>query len=172
LPKNVEQLPGAALDQMLLAGEIAALVETRGQTVFAPHIACLAADVGEAEASWYAETGLFPTLYTVVIKDRTLQERPGVAIALFEAFNSAKASALARLEAGVPLSDEEIAACKVSGFPMEPTKSSQRSYLGPDPLAYGFETNLLPMETVIRYALDQSVTYVAANPRELFLTLD
>jgi 4,5-dihydroxyphthalate decarboxylase len=173
MPENVHTVVGAPLGEMLLASEIAGLVEGRGQTIFANDIAALAPDLAAAERAWHERTGIFPVLFTVVIADALLASRPSAAEEVFSAFVDAKADAYARRDTAVePPSAEDLTAARVSGFPLDADVAAQRSYLGADPLAYGLEPNRLAIAELIRLAAAQRLIAGAPEPDDAFLPLE
>ncbi|HEX4565077.1 MAG TPA: hypothetical protein VH138_00545, partial [Vicinamibacterales bacterium] len=87
-PSNVVPAPeGRTLDEMLLAGEIAA---ANGIQTDSPDIKPLLPNAKEAGLAGLKAGGLYPINHTVVVKDDLLAAHPGLARDLFDAFVRAK----------------------------------------------------------------------------------
>lgn len=172
LPSNVELREGARLEELLISGELAALVYGRGIPRDLDHVEPMYDDIDAAEQEWFEETGIFPILHAILVKDAVLADHPELPAQLFEAFLDAKQRALSRLDSGESLTAEQLAGARLSGFPLAKTSTSRRDYLGPDPLPFGLEPNRSNLEMLIRFAHEQHV--IANRPRleELFIPLE
>ncbi|MDX3894518.1 ABC transporter substrate-binding protein [Pusillimonas sp.] len=153
---NVVSMPqGRTLEAMLEAGELDAAI---GIASDHPDLRPLIPDAAERGFRLLAEQGHYPINHTIVVKDELLQAHPGLAQAVYDAFDQAKQLYLARLAKG------EIEA---------PTKADQTyrrvmQTLGGDPLPYGLEPNRSMVDTVIRYAREQGIIDRAYTADELF----
>jgi 4,5-dihydroxyphthalate decarboxylase len=81
------------LDAMLIAGEIDAIVT--GKPKQRDALRCLVADPVAKERAYFAETGIFPIMHTVVLHERHADD-PDVARSLFDAYVAARQSAIQR----------------------------------------------------------------------------
>jgi 4,5-dihydroxyphthalate decarboxylase len=157
LPPNVEHHRGAALNDMLVAGEIAGMVSGRRLDGLAPQVEPLLPDTIAAEKEWYAKTTIFPIFHTIAVKDSVLSAHPNLASELFNAFVASKQKAFDRLRGGNELTADETDAAHSSGFPTSLLPSAPLAYLGSDPLSYGLEPNRANLEMITRYAREQHV---------------
>ncbi|UCM29537.1 ABC transporter substrate-binding protein [Pseudomonas sp. PS1(2021)] len=114
-------------------------------------------DAAEAEAEYYARTGVYPMHGTIVVKDSVLAEHPWVAKSIYDAFEKAKQDYLARLDSG------------------EATSKTDKKYLelrkvvGHDPLPYGIEANRKTIEALEATAFEQGLTPRRMAMDELFV---
>jgi 4,5-dihydroxyphthalate decarboxylase len=139
-----------SLAQMLAAGEIDALVTARTPSTFERRggpVRRLFADPWTVEREYFARTGMFPIMHTLVIKREVLESDPWVAATLFKAFDAAKALALADLT-------------QTSALPLSLPFLVQHAYettalMGDDFWPYGLEPNRRTLETFVRYAHEQ-----------------
>lgn len=98
---HVEPAPaGRALGEMLVAGEIDALVCPRPPSVFGDGggaVARLFADPQAAAADWYARTGIFPIMHLIGIRRTLVEAHPWLPASVYKAFRQARDLAVARL---------------------------------------------------------------------------
>jgi ABC-type nitrate/sulfonate/bicarbonate transport system substrate-binding protein len=144
-PANVVPAePGRTLEQMLLDGELAAVI---GVDVDSPDVAPLIPDADEAGFAALRTRGLYPINHLVVVKDELLRERPELGAEVFDAFARAKGVYVDRLRSGA----------------IESPNATDRMYqrvmetTGADPLPYGVESNRAVLETLMKHAVDQRI---------------
>jgi 4,5-dihydroxyphthalate decarboxylase len=142
-PANVED--GSDLAEAVLAGELAAVVGD----VKRPELVPLLADADEAAERWVRETGQWPVNHLVVVKDELLAAEPGLATALYAAFERAKD-------------------LYVAGGELEPLHARVAAITGGDPVPYGLEPNRLMLERLIDAALDQRILTQRPEVEALF----
>jgi len=142
-PRNVVRAPeGSTLAELLLAGQLDAVV---GADIDHPDVVSLVADPDEAGFAALRDRGLYPVNHLVVVKDELLQERPDLAVALFEAFAGAKRRYVDRIRAGEERTRQDRMLARV----LQET--------GADPLPYGVEPNRAVLEELMRHAHDQHI---------------
>jgi 4,5-dihydroxyphthalate decarboxylase len=161
-PANVVPMPdGGTLEELLLAGDLAAVV---GTTPDSPRIAPLVPDAHQAALTALRERGTYPINHLVVVSDDVLAAHPEAGVAVFDAFARAKRRYVDRLRGGgierpnaTDLMYREV---------METT--------GGDPLPYGVEPNRHVLEALLRHAVDQRILERPLPVEELFApgTLD
>ena len=165
LPQGVAltNLPDRTLDDMLLGGEIDAIISARPPFSFErrhPDVRRLVEDFVEVEAMYYRETGIFPIMHVVVLRRDVFDAHPWVAMNLLQAFEQAKQRSLARtLEATVP------------SFPIPWTSEyarSARDVFGEDFWPYGLEANRPTLEAFLNFAAEQGICRRRVTPEELF----
>jgi ABC-type nitrate/sulfonate/bicarbonate transport system substrate-binding protein len=144
-PANVVPIePGRTLEQMLLDGELAAVI---GVDIDSPDVAPLIPDADEAGFAALQTRGLYPINHLVVVRDELLRERPELGAEVFDAFARAKAVYVDRLRSGA----------------IESPNATDRMYqrvmelTGADPLPYGVEPNRAVLETLMKHAVDQRI---------------
>ncbi len=143
-PANVVPIErGKTLDEMLIAGELAAVV---GRDFEHPDIGPLIANPDEAALEALRTRGLYPINHLVVVRDDVLAAHPGLAVDVFNTFVEAKRVYLDRLR---------------SGAMAKPTKTDDfhkqvMSVIG-DPLPYGIAPNRQVIDTLVGHALTQKI---------------
>jgi 4,5-dihydroxyphthalate decarboxylase len=155
--------PGATLSQMLATGEIDALYTPREPACFAdgdPRVRQLFPDYPAAEQRYYADTGIFPIMHTVVVRRELYERHRWIARSLLAAFDTARANAALRLR--------ETAALPT----MLPWSRYQLDHatrlMGPDYFHYGLHGNEHNLNTLIGYSYAQGLAARLYEPYELF----
>ena len=159
-PSNVEKAAeGRTLEEMLLAGELAA---ANGIQATSPDIQPLLPDAKTAGLDRLRRGGLYPINHTVVVRDDLLAERPELARELFDAFVRAKKIYVGKLKAGI-----------AEPSPADTTFSAVMQITG-DPLPYGIAPNRRELEAVIQYSVEQGILQTPLKIEEVFAggTLD
>ena len=154
---------GQLLEDALRANEIDAILSPTVPPTFREAdggIARLFPEFPSVDRDYYARTGLFPIMHTVVIKREVYHANPWVAKSLFDAFNEAKNIAT-RDQANVSYIQPSIPF--VAGLLDE-----QLEIFGDDPWPYGFEENRKPLETFVRYMTEQCLLPEGFTAEQLF----
>lgn len=155
-PANVVAIdPGKTLEELLLSGEIAAVVGSA--KVDSPDVWPLIPNAHEAGMKALHERGLYPINHTVVVRDDLLAARPDLAEDIFQAFVGAKQLYLERLREGSV--EEPTAVDKLYRDVMDATG---------DPLPYGIEPNREMLEAVVRHSVEQGILSAPVAIDELF----
>jgi len=142
-PANVVPAPeGRSLEELLLAGDVAAVV---GAAIKHPDVVPLIPQPEEAGLASLRRTGVFPINHLVVVKDSVLAAEPDLPTALLEAFTLAKRRYVAQLRAGLA----ETAQDRLLRRVMDAT--------GRDPLPYGLAANSVTLETLMGHAVAQGI---------------
>jgi 4,5-dihydroxyphthalate decarboxylase len=155
-PANVVPAPaGASVDELLATGDVAAAI---GATDASPHVVPLIPDAEEVAFEALRQRGLYPINHLVVVKDELLQEHPGLAPAVFEAFAEAKRVYIERLRTGA------IA---------DPTSTDMMyrrvmDITGADPLPYGIAPSRSMISELIGHAVRQRIIDRPPAPEDLF----
>ena len=154
-PANVVPIkPGKKMEDMLIAGELAAAI---GVQVESPDVKPLIPNAREAGFEALRRRGHYPINHTVVVRNDRLEAQPDLAADLFDAFAQAKKIYMPRLRAG------EVDAAS-------PTDQLFRRVLDitGDPLPYGIEPNRLALESIVQYSVEQGILPRAVAIEELF----
>lgn len=145
-PPNVESLPaGGDLAEAVLSGELAAVVGD----VKHPELVPMIADAEEAGLRYLRERGNWPVNHLVVVNDEVLAAEPGLAGALFDAYERAKD-------------------LYVEGGELEPVHERVAAITGGDPLPYGVEPNRAVLDELIDHAVAQKILRRRPSVDELF----
>ena len=139
LPADVrltEAPPGRSLSEMLLAGEIDALIGPRTPSALAVSgstVGWLFPDPRAAAIDSYRRTGNFPIMHLIGVRRTLVERHPWLPAAVLKAFERAKAVAFARLA--------DTSASKVMLPFLDQQLTEAQALLGPDPWPYGVEAN-------------------------------
>jgi 4,5-dihydroxyphthalate decarboxylase len=159
----IQYIHDRCLNEMLLAGDLDAIISAREPAAFAAgdsRIARLWPDYQPVEEAYFQETGIFPIMHVIVIRNEVLDRHRWVPMNLLSAFEEAKRNSLQRLSSIVRSSI--------------PVPWSQEAYhrarrlFGPNLWPYGVEPNRLVLESFLRYASEQGVTRRILTLDELF----
>ena len=173
LPPEVRLHPiasGKTLNQMLVQGELDALVTPRPPSAFLkghPNVRRLFADYKTEETEYFKKTGIFPPMHTVVIRRRVYDANPWVAQSLYKAFCVAKQECTldrmfdGQLRYALPLLHAAV-------------EESKRTFGDVDMWPYGLEENRHTLETLVQYSFEQGLTPAPFQVESLFAatTLD
>lgn len=154
---------GALLDAMLAAGDLDALLAYKPPLCFldgAPNVARLFPDYARAEKDYFKRTGIFPIMHPLGVKRDLLERHPWLADSLFEAFNRAKAIAMADLRA--------VQALKIALPWLAEAVDETVDIMGPDFWPYGVAPNRPALDALTRYAHEQGITARRLELDDLF----
>ncbi|MFB6069572.1 MAG: ABC transporter substrate-binding protein [Halanaeroarchaeum sp.] len=118
-------------------------------------------DPVDVERAYARETGIFPIMHAIALREAFVEEHPWAVQSLYDAFETAKARAMRTLEdpRTLPLAW------------VRPLVDRQRSVLGDDPWEYGLgDRNRTTLERLLGYAVDQGVAAPEATVESLFAT--
>ena len=155
--------PTKTLAAMLDAGEIDALYTARMPSTFtrgSGSVKRLFENYTDVEREYYSRTKIFPIMHTVVIRRELYEKFPWVARSLYKAF------ALAQKEVYEDL--YQTAALKYMLPWLIRHVEDTRALMGQDFWPYGFEPNVLPLQTFLRYSHEQGLAKRLLQPADLF----
>jgi 4,5-dihydroxyphthalate decarboxylase len=161
-PLAIERVYDRTLNDMLVAGEIDALIGARIPKALGrdPRVARLFPDYRRVEQDYYRRTGIFPIMHTVVVRESVYRDHPWVVHSLYKAFVASKAWCLEQMRFSgalrytLPWLHTEI-------------EEAER-VLGADPWPYGLEPNRTTLETLGRYVVEQGFVDRVLPLEELF----
>lgn len=143
-PENVVPVePGRKIEDMVRTGELAAAIGIPADDPLAP----LIPDPVTAGLTALRERGHYPINHLIVVRDELLDEHPGLAVAIFEAFAEAKRRYLAQLQAGT----------LAAPTPSDDIYRRVMEVTGGDPLPYGLAPNRDAIEELIGHAVRQHI---------------
>jgi 4,5-dihydroxyphthalate decarboxylase len=151
------------LDQMLVTGEIDALMTARMPPSFLsrdPRVRRLFPDYKEVEQDYYRRTGFFPIMHCVVLRRSLYEAHPWVAPNLLRALEASKQWALERAY--------DYDALRYPLPWLVPDMEEVRQLMGHDPWPYGVEPNRATLEAMCQYAQEQGLTQRRVAVEELF----
>jgi 4,5-dihydroxyphthalate decarboxylase len=160
---HVTPMPEASLNEMLLDGRLDAIISAQAPTAFLADggaIRRLLADPYAGEVEYYRQTGVFPIMHTVAIKQEIVDEHRWLPGNLVAAFEQAKKRSLARAR------DEMI-----SRYPIPSVSTlagNAAATYGDDFWPYGLEANRQTLEAFLLFAYEQGVASRLLEPEELF----
>ena len=147
---QIERAAGMpALSEMLAQGKIDAFMGANAPASFgkSPEVARLFPGYREVERDYFARTGIFPIMHTMVIREGLHQERPWIAESLFKAFTESKRLALRSMRFSGAMR-------YMLPWLYDDLDEIDRLF-GRDPFPYGLEPNRNNLETIARYLLEQ-----------------
>lgn len=166
LPDNVTRIAeGKTLSAMLETGEIDALITARFPVPFtegSPHVRRLFPNAREVEADYFARTGIFPIMHTIVIREAVHRAHPFVAHSMYKAFLEAKALAESQLY--------ETNALRVMLPWVVDEVERTRALMGEDFWPYGVERNRLTLDAWGPYLREQGLAPRAVPADEMFVS--
>jgi 4,5-dihydroxyphthalate decarboxylase len=166
LPDNMKVQPigpTQTLNEMLLAGELDALISARTPTGFTNEngvIRRLFPNYREVETDYYRRTGIFPIMHTVVLRREIYEANRWLARALFRAFEQAKQICYRDMF--------ETTAPKVMLPWITAEAESLRDLFGGDWWPYGLEPNRTTIEALVQYSFEQGLAKCLVEPSSLF----
>jgi len=158
--------PGKEVEQMLLEGELDALVHP---DLIKPirekdkRVTRLFPNYRDLEVDYFKRTGIFPIMHTTAIKQEIADKYPWAPINLMQAFEASKKAAYKRME-----NPRIVPLAWFSHFLEE-----QDEILGSDPWEYGLgEKNKKNLETLMLYSQEQGLLGRKISLEELFIATD
>lgn len=152
--------PGRSLNEMLLAGDIDAVLSARPPRALGNGIRRLFPGYEAVEAAYFRETGVFPIMHVIVIKTELLGRHPWLAMNLYKAFDEAKRRSVARLS--------DITASHAPLAWLAPYAERMKTLFGEDFWPYGLESNRKTLQAFVDFAFEQGVCHRRITLEELF----
>jgi 4,5-dihydroxyphthalate decarboxylase len=161
---RIESAPvGRTLNEMLVSGEIAALVAARPPSSFLAgdeRVRRLFPDYRTVERDYFRRTGIFPIMHTVVIKEEIYQTHPWLAQSLMKAFTEAKSLCLQAIQNAAALS-------YMLPWMMSDVEE-MIALMGDNPWPYGVDENRTTIETLLGDLYAQGLAERPIDIDELF----
>lgn len=157
---------GQALGPMLEAGEIDVLFSANvPQCVLdgSPRVRRLFVDFEPLERDYFARTGIFPMMHTVVIARDLVDDHPELVGRVYRAFDQAKEQSAERYRQARRLYEAPTM------IPwMNALVEKNRELLGDDWWPYGIEANRHALDTYLRYFHEQGLSPARRTVDEVF----
>ena len=161
---SVERAPsGRTLNEMLLSGEISALVAARPPSSFlakSERVRRLFPNYPAVEKDYFERTGIFPIMHTIVIKEEIAAAHPWLAQTLTKAFSEAKTLCLQAIT--------NMTALRYMLPWLTADVAEMLELMGGDPWPYGVEANRMTIQTLIDDLVSQGLTERAVDVDSLF----
>ncbi len=146
---SITRIADRTLNDMLVDGALDALIGARKPAALGrdPRVRRLFPNYRELERDYYRDTGIFPIMHTVVIRESLYREQPWVADSLFKAFVQAKEWCLAQMRFSSSL--------RYTLPWLHAELEEMGELFGADPWPYGLAPNRKTLETLVRYLVEQ-----------------
>ena len=162
---TVEARPDRTLTDMLLKGEIDAIITARPPRCFvegAPGVRRLFADYRAEEERYFSRSRIFPIMHIIALKREAYEANRWIARNLFDAFEAAKRASIARLY------NIQSSYLPTAWLTDELERMHRLLFGEADPWPYGLEHNRSTIEPFLIYCHEQGVTQRLLSPEELF----
>lgn len=155
--------PGQTLNQMLIDGDIDALIAARAPSSFTTHphlVRRLFPNYWEVEREYYLKTGIYPIMHAIAVKREIYERNPWVAQSLYKAFQEAKQVSMEAL------SNTGALATSLPWQIAELERTKQ--IIGEDIWPYGIEANRTTLQALLDYEFEQRLIPRRLTIEELF----
>lgn len=154
-PSNVVPIAaGETIEAQLLSGELIAAINV---ATTAAEIEPLIPNPLESGLAAFRDRGHYPINHCMVVREDVLESRPGLGVALFDAFVESKRRYLERLAAG-----------RITEPDASDLVYKRLQELGADPLPYGIAPNRDVLEQLVSHARAQKIVSNAIDIEALF----
>jgi 4,5-dihydroxyphthalate decarboxylase len=155
--------PEDSLSTLLATGELDAVYSAAQPSCFgtAPHIRHLFTDFVTAEREYFARTGIFPIMHTVVLRRELYERHPWLARSLYKAF-----------EQSLHIAQDDLrqrGALKVMLPWLQHHLTDTIDALGADYWAYGLDHNRHVLTKFAEYSYAQGLTKKLRTPEDIVL---
>ncbi|CAM5190168.1 4,5-dihydroxyphthalate decarboxylase OS=Castellaniella defragrans OX=75697 GN=HNR28_000913 PE=4 SV=1 [Castellaniella defragrans] len=156
-------MPEHALNDLLLAGEIDAVLSARPPRSLADgsgDVVRVCRNYAEVEKEYFLSTGIFPIMHAIVIRREVFERNRWIAMNLFNAFNEAKDNSVRRALDST-----------VSSYPVPWVSSlaqQAKEMFGGQLWEYGIEPNRVTIEAFLRFAFEQGVAHRRLTTDDIF----
>lgn len=147
LPHILGPQPGEPLDELLLTGEVDAVIEPNVLPSISrrdPRVRRLFRDYKNEELDYYKATGIFPISHMVTLKQDFVEKHPEAPVALLKAYRQARDVAMDRLYG----SDPEILITSWVAAAID----EQRAVMGENYWSYNIQDNVRSLEAMMTFA--------------------
>lgn len=168
LPSGIRYhaVPDRSLNDLLLKGEIDAIMSARPPSALGRGIARLMPASQAAEQQYFRDTRIFPIMHALVLKGSVLDAHPWVGMNLYKAFVEAKRRSIERLS--------DVTASHAPLAWMADYVSCMRGIFGDDLFPYGIgperggEINRATLKAFLKFGYEQGVCHRLLDVEELF----
>jgi 4,5-dihydroxyphthalate decarboxylase len=165
LPEGISltSLPEATLNDLLLSGELDAVIAAHPPTEFkrgSGRVVRLFSDYRAVEERYYADTKVFPIMHVIALRRDVVDRYPWAAASLLKGFEEAKRRSLERAADG-----------NAPKYPIPwsfANAQCAQAVFGSDFWPYGIEANRTTLDTFLRQAHEQGACARRMTAEELF----
>lgn len=153
---------GDTVSAALAEGRINAMIGSRVPDCFktSPNVVRLFPDYRRVERDYFARTGFFPIMHTLVFREKLYRDNPWIAESMYRACQASKEAALEKMRFSAAL-------CTMS--PWLPADMEEIDDLfGGDAWPYGLEANRDHLGTMARYLVEEGFLPTAPSLGDLF----
>jgi 4,5-dihydroxyphthalate decarboxylase len=153
--------PGKSMEELLLEGQIDALVEPEIPQSWlngSGKVKRLFPDYETAEREYFSDTRIFPIMHPLVVRKEILDRDPWVANSLYDAFSKSQ-----------DLHFESIRQPHRVSY-VWPRLEEEKAFFGKSPFSQGFSKNQYDVDIMIRLAQEQGLLARSLTAAELFAT--
>ena len=169
-PADVEvswAAPDDDLGRKLEAGEIDALISADiPECVLrrSPKVGRLFEDYEATEREYYRQSGIFPLMHTVVVREQIADEHPEAVKAVYRGFCAAKDATVEQLVRGMTFNNMAVM------LPWLTKRIEEyRDVLGEDWWPYGIAANRTALDAILRYHHEQGLTRRRFTVEDIFV---
>jgi 4,5-dihydroxyphthalate decarboxylase len=168
LPEGMDyrHVPDHSLNDMLLSGELDAVMSARPPAAMGRGIVRLMPDSQPLEEQYFKDTRIYPIMHSLVLKGALLDAHPWVGMNLCKAFLEAKTRSMERLS--------DVTASHAPVAWMDSYTTRMRSIFGDDFFPYGIgaghggDINRATLTAFLKFGFEQGVCYRLLDVEELF----
>jgi 4,5-dihydroxyphthalate decarboxylase len=161
----VETKPDCTLSDMLVTGEVDAVITARPPRCFMerqPGVKRLFSDYRAEEERYFAKTGIFPIMHVIAMKRQVYETNPWIVRNLFDAFEAAKRASIQRLY------NIQSSYLPTGWIPDDLGRIHRILFGEGEPWPYGVEPNRSTIEPFLMFCEEQGITQRLLSPAELF----
>ncbi len=168
LPDNIQyrNVADSSLNEMLLKGEIDAIMSARPPAALGRGVVRLMPDYQAAEEQYFKDTNIFPIMHGLVLKGPVLEAHPWLGMNFYKAFSEAKNRSLERLS--------DVTASHAPLAWMAEYTTRMRGLFGDDVFPYGIgpgrggDINRATLSAFLKFGFEQGVCQRLLDVEELF----
>ena len=170
LPEGMQyrNVPDSSLNEMLLKGEIDAIMSARPPAAMGRGIVRLMPDYQALEEQYFRDTNIYPIMHGLVLKGQVLEAHPWLGMNFYKAFLEAKTRSVERLS--------DVTASHAPVAWMAEYAARMRSVFGDDFFPYGLgagrggDINRATLTAFLKFGFEQGVCHRPLDVEELFPT--
>jgi 4,5-dihydroxyphthalate decarboxylase len=168
LPGGIQyrNVANSSLNDMLMKGEIDAVMSARPPAAMGSGIVRLMPDSQAMEEQYFKDTRIYPIMHSLVLKGAVLDAHPWAAMNMYKAFLEAKTRSIARLS--------DVTASHAPVAWMDSYTARMRSIFGDDFFPYGIgpecggDINRATLTAFLKFGFEQGVCHRLLDVEELF----
>ncbi len=168
LPEGIQysNVASSSLNDMLLKGELDAVMSARPPTGLGQGIVRLMPDYQAAEEQYFRDTSIYPIMHGLVLKGPVLDAHPWAAMSFYKAFAEAKNRSLERMS--------DVTASHAPLAWLAEYADRMRHLFGDDFFPYGIgagrggDINRATLSAFLKFGFEQGVCQRALDVEELF----